>query len=45
MVFQAAKKGHAAELLTSGRQEEKVNLLSGGKTLRLALPARSIIAA
>jgi glucosylceramidase len=45
MVFQTAEKGHVAELLNSGTQKEKVNLVSGGKTLRLALPARSITTA
>ena len=45
MVFRTAEKGHVAELLNSGTQEDKVNIVSGGKRLRLTLPARSIITA
>ncbi len=45
MAFRTPEKGRVAELLNSAARDAKVNLVYGGKTLQLTLPARSITTA
>ncbi len=45
MTFQTVEGGHVAQLMNSLKQDQEINLVSKGRTLKVKLPARSITTA